>query len=175
MAVFIPEFSRGSVCTLRGGMNSAILGLGWRFWVWIPGMLLGPTLGRIADRHGRSRLIPAGFFISAASVLLLAPVLPVYVAGFLVTSLSLGFDMTHPLMVGIVSTLSPERRGLAMGMNAFVLFVGLGLGALIFQLCMAGGITWALLGIRRGGLMLGVIALTAFASERPGLSEKVAA
>ena len=44
--------------------------------------------------------------------------------------LSLGYDMSHPLFAGILTSLDPERRGQAMGLNAFALFNGLGFGAL---------------------------------------------
>ncbi len=49
-----------------GGIGLALLGYG------IPGFLLGPVIGRLADRYGRARIIPAGVGLSAICVLALA-------------------------------------------------------------------------------------------------------
>jgi len=43
------------------GIGLALLGYG------IPGFLLGPVIGRVADRRGRARLIPLGVAVSAGS------------------------------------------------------------------------------------------------------------
>lgn len=48
------------------------------------------------------------------------------------TALSLGYDMTQPLLAGIVTSLDPKRAGQAMGLNVFALFTGFGLGSLLF-------------------------------------------
>ena len=108
------------------GIGLAILGYG------IPGFLLGPTIGRLADRWGRSHLIPIGVAVSGAAAASLALDVPVIVAALLVTALSLGYDMTQPLLAGIVTDLSP-KRGVAMGLNVFTLFTGFGLGSLVFS------------------------------------------
>jgi hypothetical protein len=62
------------------------------------------------------------------------------VAAVLVTVLSLGYDLTQPLLGGIVTALPalPANRGQALGFNVFTLFVGFGLGSLIFQAAWAG-------------------------------------
>ncbi len=142
------------------GIGLALLGYG------IPGMLCGPFLGRLADKRGRNRLIPAGFIVQACCALALAPAVPLGCAAAAVTILSLGFDMSHPPMVGIVSTLNPQRRGLAMGMNAFVLFTGLGFGALVFQMCLAYGLSVALTTFGVFELSVGILAIFAFAQEK---------
>lgn len=141
------------------GIGLALLGYG------IPGMFLAPALGRLADRRGRYRMIPTGIFISASCALLLALQLPLVFAAIVVTALSFGFDMSHPPMVGIVSTLSP-RRGLAMGLNAFILFTGFGLGSLLFQLCLQSGLGFAMAAFGIFEAVLGAIGLIAFAQER---------
>src|SRR2546430_10933107 len=47
--------------------------------------------------------------------------------------LSLGYDMTQPLLAGIVTALGGKQRGgQAMGFNVFTLFTGFGFGSLLF-------------------------------------------
>jgi len=108
------------------GIGLALLGYG------VPGFLLGPAVGRAADRWGRKWLIPSGVAIAAFSAALLMPQLPLALAAVAVTTLSLGYDMTQPLLAGIVTSLSKERAGQAMGLNVFTLFSGFGLGSMLF-------------------------------------------
>ncbi len=108
------------------GIGLALLGYG------VPGFILGPVIGRLADRWGRRLLIPAGLAIAALSAALLAARIPVLAAGIAVTLLSLGYDMTQPLLAGIVTQLGGKRAGQAMGLNVFTLFLGFGLGSALF-------------------------------------------
>lgn len=109
------------------GIGLALLGYG------VPGMLLGPLIGHIADQIGRNRIIPLGILIAALSGASFIPEAPVIWPTILTAILSFGYDMSHPLLAGISTSLNPSRRGLAMGMNAFVVFTGYGLGALAFE------------------------------------------
>ena len=52
------------------GIGLALLGYG------IPGFLLGPVIGGLADRHGRACMIPAGVALTGLCALLLAIQLP---------------------------------------------------------------------------------------------------
>lgn len=115
------------------GIGLALLGYG------IPGLFLGPFLGKLADRFGRNKIIPIGITVGAISTLLLAMHYPLWVSCFLIAFLSLAFDMTHPLFAAIITTLS-ERKGIAIGLFAFVMFMGYGLGSLIFSLIINIGI-----------------------------------
>lgn len=115
------RFGLGSV-----GIGLALLGYG------VPGLLLGPLIGRAADQRGRSRLVPLGLAIGAVAAGLLILDIPLLLAALVITLLSLGYDMTQPLFAGIVTSLSAQRPGQAMGLNVFALFVGFGLGSLIF-------------------------------------------
>ena len=120
----------------------ALLGYG------VPGMLLGVTIGRLADRHGRRRIIPFGLLLGAFSVLILAMQVPVWVAAIVVSTLSLGYDMTQPLFAGIVTVVGNEQtRGLAVGLSACMLFLGYGTGAFIFQMLNTGGSKLAVCGL----------------------------
>jgi predicted MFS family arabinose efflux permease len=108
------------------GIGLALLGYG------VPGFLFGPLIGRAADRWGRARLIPLGLVLSALAAAALILGFPVILAPVVAMALSLGYDMTQPLFAGIVTSLGGKRAGQAMGLNVFTLFVGFGLGSLIF-------------------------------------------
>lgn len=149
------------------GIGLAILGYG------VPGFLLGPAIGRLADRWGRSLLIPAGLAIGGLAAAGLALNLSIIVAAVLVTVLSLGYDMTQPLLAGIVTDLSP-KRGLAMGLNVFTLFTGFGLGSLVFSGTLRLGLNAAYLVFGGAALLAAMLALPLFRSEqRPAGQEKV--
>ena len=108
------------------GIGLALLGYG------VPGFLLGPVIGRAADRWGRRWLVPTGLAISAFAAAALMLDAPLVAAAIAVTVLSLGYDMTQPLLAGIVTALGGPRGGQAMGLNVFTLFIGFGLGSLLF-------------------------------------------
>jgi len=108
------------------GIGLALLGYG------IPGFLLGPIMGRVADRWGRRWLVPAGLGIASISAAVLILKIPLLTAPVVAATLSLGYDMTQPLLAGIVTDLDRKRAGQAMGLNVFFLFTGFGLGSLLF-------------------------------------------
>ncbi|MGA2231383.1 MAG: MFS transporter [Tepidisphaeraceae bacterium] len=151
---FSQRFGLGEV-----GIGLALLGYG------VPGLCLGPMIGHIADRVGRRAIIPLGMCLAACCAFALAPHLPLALAAITVTALSLGFDMSHPLLAGIITSLDPKRRGAAMGINAFVLFTGFGLGSLIFQGVLRSGFTPALVSFASVQLVLGILAFKVFRSE----------
>ena len=108
------------------GIGLALLGYG------VPGFLFGPVIGRVADRLGRGRLLPAGLGLGALAAAVLILNLPLVAAALAITALSLGYDLTQPLFAGIVTSLGGKRPGQAMGFNVFLLFTGFGLGSLVF-------------------------------------------
>ncbi|HEX2748047.1 MAG TPA: MFS transporter, partial [Verrucomicrobiales bacterium] len=138
------------------GIGKALLGYG------IPGLFMGPVLGRLADRFGRRRIIPAGFLLASACALSLVPASPLWTVTVIVTALSFCLDMTHPLMAGIVADLDPKRRGQAMGLNAFSIFAGFGTGAILFQLLLDRGFPVALTVFGGVQFVLGVLAFRIF-------------
>lgn len=109
------------------GVGLALLGYG------IPGLLMGPFLGKLADKYGRNKIIPIGICVGALSALLLGMNYTLLFSCILIATLSLGFDMTHPLFAAIITSLS-RQKGVAIGLFAFVMFTGYGLGSLIFSL-----------------------------------------
>lgn len=122
------------------GIGLALLGYG------LPGMLLGVTIGKAADKYGRKNLIPIGLLTGVVTVSVLVFKFPLWIAGASVAFLSLGYDLTQPLFAGLVTTLgNNSSRGLAVGLSASMLFLGYGIGALIFQFLLQQGISTALL------------------------------
>jgi predicted MFS family arabinose efflux permease len=141
------------------GIGLALLGYG------IPGFLFGPLIGRAADRVGRRRLLPIGFAIGGVSAAGLAFSVPLGLSVVFVTTLSLGYDMTQPLLAGIVTDLG-SPRGVAMGLNVFLLFTGFGMGSLIFGAALPLGFGLALAWF--GGIVLiaAAIAVPLFRDEQ---------
>ena len=141
------------------GVGLALLGYG------IPGLLLGPFIGRVADRQGRGRLLPLGLLLgslAAAALILDAPLLP---AALAVTVLSLGYDMTQPLLAGIVTAFGGKRPGQAMGLNVCLLFVGFGVGSLLFGWALRYDFGIALALFAAAELALAITAIRLFRAE----------
>jgi len=124
------------------------------------------VIGRWADRWGRRWLVPLGLAIAALSAALLINRIPVLMAGLVVTLLSLGYDMTQPLLAGIVTQLGGKRAGQAMGLNVFTLFVGFGLGSMLFGAAVPLGFRTALALFAAVQMLSAVFALFLFHGER---------
>lgn len=152
--LFVQRYGLGEI-----GIGLALLGYG------VPGFLLGPVIGRLADRFGRRWLVPAGLAIGALGAALLIPKTPVVVAALAVTVLSLGYDMTQPLLAGIVTALGGKRGGQAMGLNVFTLFTAFGLGSLLFGRLLTSGITHALWIFFSAQLLFALAAMWLFRTE----------
>lgn len=143
------------------GIGLALLGYG------VPGLLMGPLIGRAADRFGRARLIPVGLLLSAVAAAALMLGFPMVLAPVVAMVLSLGYDMTQPLFAGIVTSLGGNRAGQAMGLNVFMLFVGFGLGSLIFGELLRFNFAAALGAFAVVELTLALLSLALFRSEVP--------
>ena len=140
------------------GIGLALLGYG------IPGFLFGPSIGRLADRWGRNRLIPFGLVLAGICAIALTFDLPVVGIPVVATLLSLGYDLTQPLLAGIVTDLSPNR-GQAMGLNVFALFLGFATGSLIFGALVPLGFTPAFLIFGTIAVIAGLIGIQLFKTE----------
>jgi len=143
------------------GVGLALLGYG------VPGFLFGPLIGRLADRWGRARLLPLGLALSAAAAAVLFTGFPVKLAPVVAMGLSLGYDMTQPLFGGIVTSLGGKQPGQAMGLNVFTLFVGFGLGSLIFGAIVRHGFGPALAAFATMELLAAICSVRLFSSEVP--------
>ena len=143
------------------GIGLALLGYG------VPGFLFGPLIGRAADRWGRARLIPVGLLLSAVAAAALLLGFPVILAPVIAMVLSLGYDMTQPLFGGIVTSLGGKRAGQAMGLNVFTLFVGFGLGSLIFGELLRFGFGVAFGLFAAVELAIALLSFASFRSEVP--------
>lgn len=141
------------------GIGLALLGYG------VPGFLLSPMIGRFADRWGRSLLIPIGFGVAGVAVAILSFDVPLLVAALAVTLLSLGYDMTQPLLAGIVTSLGEKRGGQAMGLNVFTLFIGFGAGSFLFGEAIKFGFGVALAIFASTILLAALVAIPLFRSE----------
>ncbi len=142
------------------GIGLALMGYG------IPGLLFGPLIGRLADRHGRARIIPAGVALTGVCALLLAGSLPLMAVQLVIIALSLGFDLTQPLLAGIVTDLHGSR-GQAVALMAFTLFMGFGLGSLLFQWALTLGFPIALIIFGTAAMLAAGLALLLFRDELP--------
>ena len=137
----------------------ALLGYG------IPGTVLGPLIGRAADKYGRAALIPVGLAIGSTAVAALLLRMPLLVVPLLAAALSLGYDMTQPLFAGIVTSFGGKRPGQAMGVNVFSLFIGAGVGSLVFGALERHGFTLAFGVFAIIEVTLAVFALRVFHKE----------
>jgi predicted MFS family arabinose efflux permease len=144
------------------GIGLALLGYG------IPGLLFGPVIGRMADRYGRSWIIPAGVAVTGACALFLAAPLPLIAVQIAIITLSLGYDLTQPLLAGIVTDLRGNRAQ-ATGLMAFLLFSGFGLGSLVFQAALTQGFTTALMLFGIAAMAAAAVAIPVFHRERPAI------
>lgn len=142
------------------GIGLVLLGYG------VPGLLFGPLIGRLADRYGRSRIIPLGVAVTGTCALLLA--LPVSLNGarVAIVLLSLGFDLTHPQLAAIATDLK-GGRGQAVALMAFSLFTGFGLGSLLFQAALPLGFPGALTLFGVVAWLASLAALRLFQGELP--------
>jgi predicted MFS family arabinose efflux permease len=143
------------------GVGLGLLGYG------VPGFLLGPLIGRLADRYGRARLIPTGVAVGALAAFGLAAPAPLVAVAVLVALLSMGYDLTQPLLAGIVTDL-PGHRGQAVAFMAVTLFTGFGAGSLLFSALLPLGFSVALSVFGLTALVAAALAVPTFSAERVG-------
>jgi predicted MFS family arabinose efflux permease len=134
----------------------------------IPGLLLSSLIGRAVDRWGRRWLIPAGLVMAALAGLGMIFEIPAVGTTIAILVLSLGYDLTQPLFVGIVTDLGDDNNlGQTMGLKVFTLFTGFGVGSLIFGELLHFGFAPSLAIFGGIQLIAGLIAVPLFWQEVP--------
>ena len=88
-------------------------------------------------------------------------------AAVTVAVLSLGYDLTLPLLAGMVTQLSAQR-GQAMSLTVLALFVGFGVGSLLFHALLV-GFTASLPSFGLVGLVAAALAVPLFRTETAGV------
>jgi len=81
-------------------------------------------------------------------------------------ALSEGFEATHPLMSSIATSLDPRHRGQGTGLATFTKFLGMGVGALVFEHLIAVSFSGALISFGLSEILVGLAAVYAFRDER---------
>ncbi|MEG4325279.1 MFS transporter [Microcoleus sp. AT3-A2] len=151
---------RYNMDALSIGLN--ILGYG------IPGLLLSSLIGQAVDRWGRRWLVPAGLVMAAVAGIGMIFEIPPIGTTIAVLILSLGYDLTQPLFVGIVTDLGDDNNlGQTMGLKVFTLFTGFGVGSLIFGELLRFGFGPSLAIFGGIQLITGLIAVPLFWQEVP--------
>ncbi|MEG4351234.1 MFS transporter [Microcoleus sp. LAD1_D3] len=151
---------RYNMDALSIGLN--ILGYG------IPGLLLSSFIGQAVDRWGRRWLVPAGLVMAAVAGIAMIFEIPPMGTTIAVLILSLGYDLTQPLFVGIVTDLGDDNNlGQTMGLKVFTLFTGFGVGSLIFGELLRFGFEPSLAIFGGIQLITGLIAVPLFWQEVP--------
>ncbi|RUL87931.1 MFS transporter [Tautonia sociabilis] len=107
--------------------------------------------GLLSDRLGRRPILVGSLVAAALAVALL----------------SLGYDMTQPLLAGIVTMLGGRRGGQAMGLNVVTLFTGFGLGSLLFGEALRLGFAATLVLFAAGQALAALVAIPLFGAEGP--------
>jgi predicted MFS family arabinose efflux permease len=139
----------------------------------IPGLLLSSLIGRAVDRWGRRWLVPLGLVMAALAGLAMIPQIPSVGTTVAVLVLSLGYDLTQPLFVGIVTDLGDENSlGQTMGLKVFTLFTGFGVGSLLFGELLRFGFGPSLALFGGIQLVVGLVAVALFWREVPWLKRE---
>ncbi|AFZ36834.1 major facilitator superfamily MFS_1 [Stanieria cyanosphaera PCC 7437] len=157
----------GLYLSQRFDMNALNIGL-TILGYGIPGLLFNTLIGKAVDRWGRRWLIPIGLLMAAlAGIAMIFEISPLETT-ILILILSLGYDLTQPLFVGIVTDLSDDDNlGQTMGLKVFTLFTGFGIGSLIFGELLDFGFGWSLAIFGGIQLIAGLLAIPFFWQEIP--------
>jgi predicted MFS family arabinose efflux permease len=136
----------------------------------LPDLLFGGTIGGWGDNYGRRYVIPLGFLWAGACALLLGLPVSRMAAALIITAISVGFEATHPLMSSIATSLDPKHRGQITGLATFGKFMGMAIGALVFQHLIGRQMVAFRKGLAIFGtaeILMGLVAIYAFRDEYP--------
>jgi predicted MFS family arabinose efflux permease len=150
------------------GIGIVLVGYG------LPDLFFGGTVGGWGDSYGRQYVVPLGFLWAGVCAIFLGLPVPRFVAALIIAALSVGFEATHPLMSSIATSLDPRHRGQITGLATFTKFLGMGVGALIFQHLIGLSFSRALMVFGMSEIVVGLAALYAFRNEHPGMPTMLA-
>ena len=135
----------------------------------LPDLFFGGIIGGWGDRYGRRYVVPLGFLWAGFCVLFLGLPISSLEAALAVAALSVGFEATHPLLSSIATSLDPGYRGQITGLATFAKFLGMAVGALIFERLMRMSLNTALIVFATSELLVGLAAIHAFRGEYPAM------
>lgn len=117
----------------------------WLHWASIPPFLLAFMAAGLMKRHAAPHIAGIGFMLAASAFGLASAGRPSLLIVSTIT-LSSGIALAVPALMACVATLAPpDRRGLALSVYSFLLFVGASLGGAISQWLMHSGSVFAAL------------------------------
>jgi predicted MFS family arabinose efflux permease len=141
------------------GIGIVLVGYG------LPDLFFGGIIGGWGDRYGRRYVVPLGFLWAGVCALFLGLAVSRFLAALIITALSVGFEASHPQMSSIATSLDPKHRGQITGLASFTKFLGMGVGALIFQHLIGLGFSRALIVFGTAEIVVGLAAICAFRKE----------
>lgn len=140
----------------------------------LPDLLFGGIIGGWGDKYGRRYVVPFGFLWAGVCALFLGLQVSPLLAALIIAALSIGFEATHPLMSSIATSLDPRHRGQVTGLATFTKFLGMGVGALVFQHLVGLGFGTAFIVFGMSEILVGLSAIYAFRDERAAMSVTLA-
>jgi predicted MFS family arabinose efflux permease len=112
---FIGTFTYVNFVLVRPPIGIGMMALGFVYFVFLPSMVTTPAAGRFARQFGVRRTIRGALAAAAMGLpLLLAPNLPVIIAGL--TLVGIGTFFAQAAATGFVSTAATSNRGAASGL-----------------------------------------------------------
>jgi len=141
------------------GIGVALLGYG------VPGTLLGPVIGRLADRAGRKRIIPLGILIGALSAAALVPLAPLLWPAVIIGDSLFGFRH-EPSAIGWNNFFAQSfPAGPGNGHERLFVVLRFRLGPLAFELLLKHEFSTALAVFACVELCLAILAVWLFRGE----------
>jgi len=111
----------------------------------LPGLLMAVAIATATARYGRYKVVFAGLFVITLTIGLLVIKAPFWISMLATGFLSVGYVMTQPFFVGIINNIRNGKTcAVTIGLGACLLFMGYGLGPVIFIYLLKLGIGQAL-------------------------------
>jgi predicted MFS family arabinose efflux permease len=133
-----------------------LLSLG-TFIIFFQGFMVAPILPELSSL----------FHVSVRHVSFIEPayLLSYGIATLIYAPLSDYYGRTHPLFAAIITSLS-NQKGVAIGLFAFVMFMGYGLGSLVFSLIINIGLNESFLFFGGAAAFAALLSVSTFRNEK---------